>query len=432
MEILRYPERNEWSRLCKRAIAETAVEVKNIVADIIANIRERGDEALTEYEQRFTGAQLSSLSVTQQEIDEAESLVSEDLKKAISLAAQNISTFHAAQTMNPITIETAPGVKCVQKAVAISKVGLYIPGGNSPLFSTVLMLAIPARIAGCDEITLCSPAGKDGRINPAILYAAKIAGVHRIYKTGGAQAIAAMAYGTETISPVYKIFGPGNRFVMEAKQQVSQSAVAIDMPAGPSEVLVIADDNARADFVAADFLSQAEHGPDSQSILLTTSEALVDKLPQEIERLLSILPRREMMEKSLNHSRIILLNSIDDVMDFSNFYAPEHLIINHADAVALCDKVKNAGSVFIGPYSSESAGDYASGTNHTLPTSGYATAYSGVNLDSFCKKITFQELTPEGINSIGKAVEIMAENEDLMAHKMAMTLRINSLKDDQL
>jgi histidinol dehydrogenase len=432
MEILRYPERNEWSCLCKRAIAETAVEVKNIVADIIANIRERGDEALTEYEQRFTGAQLSSLSVTQQEIDEAEALVSDDLKKAISLAAQNISAFHAAQKMNTITIETAPGVKCVQKAVAISKVGLYIPGGNSPLFSTVLMLAIPARIAGCDEITLCSPAGKDGKINPAILYAAKIAGVHRIYKTGGAQAIAAMAYGTETISPVYKIFGPGNRFVMEAKQQVSQSAVAIDMPAGPSEVLVIADDNARADFVAADFLSQAEHGPDSQSILLTTSEALVEKLPQEIERLLSLLPRREMMEKSLNHSRIILLNSIDDVMDFSNFYAPEHLIINHADAIRLCDKVKNAGSVFIGQYSSESAGDYASGTNHTLPTSGYATAYSGVNLDSFCKKITFQELTPEGINSIGTAVEIMAENEDLMAHKMAMTLRINSLKDDQL
>ena len=432
MEILRYPERNEWSRLCKRAIAETATEVKNIVADIIANIRERGDEALTEYEQRFTGAQLSSLSVTQQEIDEAEALVSDDLKKAISLASQNISAFHAAQKMNTITVETAPGVKCVQKAVAISKVGLYIPGGNSPLFSTVLMLAIPARIAGCDEITLCSPAGKDGKINPAILYAAKIAGVHHIYKTGGAQAIAAMAYGTETISPVYKIFGPGNRFVMEAKQQVSQSAVAIDMPAGPSEVLVIADDNARADFVAADFLSQAEHGPDSQSILLTTSEALVEKLPQEIERLLSLLPRREMMEKSLNHSRIILLKNDDEIMDFSNYYAPEHLIINHADAIRLCDKVINAGSVFIGQYSSESAGDYASGTNHTLPTSGYATAYSGVNLDSFCKKITFQELTPEGINSIGTAVEIMAENEDLMAHKMAMTLRINSLKDDQL
>lgn len=432
MEILRYPERNEWSRLCKRAIAETATEVKNIVADIIANIRERGDEALTEYEQRFTGAQLSSLSVTQQEIDEAEALVSDDLKKAISLASQNISAFHAAQKMNTITVETAPGVKCVQKAVAISKVGLYIPGGNSPLFSTVLMLAIPARIAGCDEITLCSPAGKDGKINPAILYAAKIAGVHHIYKTGGAQAIAAMAYGTETISPVYKIFGPGNRFVMEAKQQVGQTAVAIDMPAGPSEVLVIADDNARADFVAADFLSQAEHGPDSQSILLTTSEALVEKLPQEIERLLSLLPRREMMEKSLNHSRIILLKNDDEIMDFSNYYAPEHLIINHADAIRLCDKVINAGSVFIGQYSSESAGDYASGTNHTLPTSGYATAYSGVNLDSFCKKITFQELTPEGINSIGTAVEIMAENEDLMAHKMAMTLRINSLKDDQL
>lgn len=430
MEILRYPEKNDWSRLCKRALAETAIEVQNIVADIIANIRERGDEALIEYEQRFTGAQLSSLNVSQQEIDEAESLISSELKESISLAAQNISAFHSAQKMETIMVETAPGVKCIQKAVAISKVGLYIPGGNSPLFSTVLMLAIPARIAGCEEITLCSPAGKDGKIHPAILYAAKIAGVHRIYKTGGAQAIAAMAYGTETIAPVYKIFGPGNRFVMEAKQQVGQTAVAIDMPAGPSEVLVIADDNARADFVAADFLSQAEHGPDSQSILLTTSEALVEKLPLEIERLLSILPRREMMEKSLCHSRIILLNSIDDVMDFSNLYAPEHLIINQTDAISLCDKVKNAGSVFIGPYSSESAGDYASGTNHTLPTSSYATAYSGVNLDSFCKKITFQELTPEGINSIGKAVEIMAENEDLMAHKMAMTLRINALKSE--
>ncbi len=430
MEILRYPEKNDWSRLCKRALAETAIEVQNIVADIIANIRERGDEALIEYEQRFTGAQLSSLNVSQQEIDEAESLISSELKESISLAAQNISAFHSAQKMETIMVETAPGVKCIQKAVAISKVGLYIPGGNSPLFSTVLMLAIPARIAGCEEITLCSPAGKDGKIHPAILYAAKIAGVHRIYKTGGAQAIAAMAYGTETIAPVYKIFGPGNRFVMEAKQQVGQTAVAIDMPAGPSEVLVIADDNARADFVAADFLSQAEHGPDSQSILLTTSEALVEKLPLEIERLLSILPRREMMEKSLNHSRIILLKNDDEIMDFSNYYAPEHLIINHTDAIKLCDRVKNAGSVFIGAYSSESAGDYASGTNHTLPTSRYATAYSGVNLDSFCKKITFQELTPEGINSIGKAVEIMAENEDLMAHKMAMTLRINALKSE--
>ena len=427
MEILRYPDRKDWTPLCKRVLAETANEVKTIVADIIANVRNNGDKALIEYEQKFTGAQLSSLCVSQQEIDEAEASISNELKDAINLATKNISAFHAAQKMATISVETAPGVKCFQKAVPITKVGLYIPGGNSPLFSTVLMLAIPARIAGCEEVTLCSPAGKDGKIHPAILYAAKIAGVNRIYKTGGAQAIAAMAYGTETISPVYKIYGPGNRFVMEAKQQVSQSTVAIDMPAGPSEVLVIADDNARADFVAADFLSQAEHGPDSQSILLTTSEALVEKLPQEIERLLSILPRREMMEKSLCHSRIILLNSIDDVMDFSNQYAPEHLIINHTDAISLCDKVKNAGSVFIGPYSSESAGDYASGTNHTLPTSGYATAYSGVNLDSFCKKITFQELTPTGINSIGKAVEIMAENEDLMAHKMAMTLRINAL-----
>ncbi len=428
MEILRHPDRKDWAPLCKRAIAETANEVKTVVADIITNVRNNGDNAIIEYEHKFTGVQLSSLCVSQQEIDEAEASISDKLKDAINLAAKNISAFHAAQKMTTISVETVPGVKCVQKAVPITKVGLYIPGGNSPLFSTVLMLAIPARIAGCEEITLCSPAGKNGKIHHAILYAAKIAGVNRIYKTGGAQAIAAMAYGTESIAPVYKIFGPGNRFVMEAKQQVGQTAVAIDMPAGPSEVLVIADDNARADFVAADFLSQAEHGPDSQSILLTTSEALVEKLPQEIERLLSLLPRREMMEKSLNHSRIILLKNDDEIMDFSNYYAPEHLIINHADAIRLCDKVINAGSVFIGQYSSESAGDYASGTNHTLPTSGYATAYSGVNLDSFCKKITFQELTPEGISSIGKAVEIMAENEDLMAHKMAMTLRINALK----
>ncbi len=429
METIIYPQRNEWKLLTKRALAESVNEVKEIVADIINNVRNRGDEALKEYEQKFTGARLDNLIVSNDEFDEAESLISEELREAIKTAEKNITAFHTAQKMTPIMVETSPGVMCMQRAVAIEKVGLYIPGGNSPLFSTVLMLAIPARIAGCQEIIICSPAGKDGKIHPAILYAAKLAGVHRIYKTGGAQAIAAMTYGTETVPAVYKIFGPGNRFVMEAKQQVSQSQVAIDMPAGPSEVLVIADDNARADFVAADFLSQAEHGPDSQSILLTTSESLINSLPQEIERLLSQLPRREMMEKSLSHSRMILLKDIDEVMAFSNEYAPEHLIINHRDALSLCDKVTNAGSVFIGAYSSESAGDYASGTNHTLPTSGYAKCYSGVNLDSFCKKITFQQLNAEGIRSIGKAVEIMAQNEDLMAHKMAMTLRLQAINN---
>lgn len=430
MEILRYPDRQQWPSLCQRALASQAAEVKSIVADIIGHVKSRGDEAIREYEQRFTGATINSLKVSDREIAEAEQLVSDDLKQAIIAANDNIARFHAAQKMQPITVETAPGITCSQKAVPITKVGLYIPGGNSPLFSTVLMLATPARIAGCREIILCTPANKEGKVHPAILFAAKVAGVSNIYKTGGAQAIAAMAYGTETIPAVYKIFGPGNRFVMEAKQQVSQDAVAIDMPAGPSEVMVIADDNANADFVAADFLSQAEHGPDSQSILLTTSARLVDELPQCLDKMLNMLTRREMMEKSLSHSRIILLRDMNEVMDFSNTYAPEHLIINHADADAICERVENAGSVFVGQLSPESAGDYASGTNHTLPTSGYATAYSGVNLDSFCKKITFQKLTPQGISSIGRTVEIMAENEDLNAHKLAMTLRIKAVNND--
>lgn len=429
MEIIKYPSRDTWEQLSQRALADKANEVKSIVADIITNVAQRGDNAVKEYEQRFTGATLDSLAVTKEEIDEAASLVSDELKEAINIARKNIELFHKAQATE-VQVETAPGVKCIQRQVPISKVGLYVPGGNSPLFSTVLMLAVPAVIAGCEEIILCTPSGKDGKVHPAILYAASVAGVNRIFKTGGAQAIAAMAYGTETIPSVYKIFGPGNRFVTEAKRQVSEGNVSIDMPAGPSEVLVIADENANAAFVASDFLSQAEHGPDSQSILVTSSEKLLKQLPIEIENLLQVLPRREMMEKSLSHSRMILLSNDDEVMDFSNYYAPEHLIINHNDAWYLASKVKNAGSVFVGPYSPESAGDYASGTNHTLPTSGYARTYSGVNLDSFTKKITFQELTPEGIASIGRAVEVMAENEDLYAHKMAMTLRIKSLENN--
>lgn len=429
MEIIRYPQRTEWSALTRRALADSAGEVKAIVADIIATVRREGDEAIRAYEKRFTGAELDALEVTQAEIEEATAMVDGKLREAIESAASNIACFHTAQKMRPVEVETAPGVNCQQRAVAISRVGLYIPGGNSPLFSTVLMLAIPARIAGCEEIVLCTPSGSNGRVHPAILYAAHISGVHRIFKTGGAQAIAAMAYGTETIPAVSKIFGPGNRFVMEAKQQVSENAVAIDMPAGPSEVLVIADDTASASFVAADFLSQAEHGPDSQSILLTTSESLIARVETEIERLLDMLPRREMMLKSLSHSRIILLKDIDEVMDFSNEYAPEHLIINHADYRELSGRVRNAGSVFMGALSPESAGDYASGTNHTLPTSGYAKAYSGVNIDSFTKKITFQELTPAGVRSIGNIVELMAEAEDLYAHKMAMTLRMEAIKN---
>lgn len=429
MEIIKYPSADKWQQLSQRALADKASEVKAIVADIIANVVKGGDAAIKEYEQRFTGASLDSLAVSDQEIAEASMLVSDELKEAIETARKNIEAFHKAQATE-VEVITAPGVKCIQRQVPITKVGLYVPGGNSPLFSTVLMLAVPAVIAGCEEIILCTPAGKDGKIHPAILYAASVAGVKQIFKTGGAQAIAAMAYGTETIPAVYKIFGPGNRFVTEAKRQVSEGNVAIDMPAGPSEVLVIADENADASFVASDFLSQAEHGPDSQSILVTASEKLLEQLPIEIERLLNVLPRREMMEKSLSHSRMILLHDDDEVMDFSNCYAPEHLIINHCDAWGLAAKVKNAGSVFVGPYSPESAGDYASGTNHTLPTSGYARTYSGVNLDSFTKKITFQELTPQGIASIGRAVEVMAENEDLHAHKMAMTLRLKSLEQN--
>ena len=408
--------------------AESTAQLEQTVAEIIAQVRERGDEALREYASRFDGVELSDLRVSETEIAEAEQRVDEALKQAIAVAAGNIERFHAAQTMQPVEVSTMPGVECVQRAVPMTNVGLYIPGGNSPLFSTVLMLAVPARLAGCKHIVMCTPPGKDGKVNAAILYAARLAGVTEIYKVGGAQAVAAMAYGTQSIPRVSKIFGPGNRFVMEAKMQVSRSAVAIDMPAGPSEVMIIADQDADAEFVASDFLSQAEHGPDSQSILLTTSESLAERLPGVIDDSLNRLPRREMMLRSLSHSHVIVLRDYDEIMRFANEYAPEHLIINTADAERLAERVENAGSVFIGPYSPESAGDYASGTNHTLPTSGYAKAYSGVNLDSFTKKITFQRLSPEGLRSIGPTIEIMAENEDLMAHRMAVTVRLKKMQ----
>ena len=408
--------------------AESTAQLEQTVAEIIAQVRERGDEALREYASRFDGVELSDLRVSEAEIAEAEQRVDEALKQAIAVAAGNIERFHAAQTMQPVEVSTMPGVECVQRAVPITNVGLYIPGGNSPLFSTVLMLAVPARLAGCKHIVMCTPPGKDGKVNAAILYAARLAGVTEIYKVGGAQAVAAMAYGTQSIPRVSKIFGPGNRFVMEAKMQVSRSAVAIDMPAGPSEVMIIADQDADAEFVASDFLSQAEHGPDSQSILLTTSESLAERLPGVIDDSLNRLPRREMMLRSLSHSHVIVLRDYDEIMRFANEYAPEHLIINTADAERLAERVENAGSVFIGPYSPESAGDYASGTNHTLPTSGYAKAYSGVNLDSFTKKITFQRLSPEGLRSIGSTIEIMAENEDLMAHRMSVTVRLKKMQ----
>ena len=421
---IKYPARSQWQQLMTRAVLNTD-ELQTVVGDIVAEVKSRGDEALRDYARRFDGVELADLRVSEAEIAEAAQLVSDELKQAIATAAANIERFHAAQAMQPVVVETVPGVRCEQRAVAISNVGLYIPGGNSPLFSTVLMLVVPARIAGCRHIVLCTPPGKNGKVHPAILYAAQYAGATEIYKVGGAQAVAAMAYGTESIPQVSKIFGPGNRFVMEAKMQVSRGGVAIDMPAGPSEVMIIADGSADAEFVASDFLSQAEHGPDSQSILLTSDVSLAERLPEVIEQCLAKLPRQEMMRRSLSHSHVILLADDAEMLAFANEYAPEHLIINTVNAYALAERVQNAGSVFIGAYSPESAGDYASGTNHTLPTSGYAKAYSGVNLDSFTKKITFQRLSRDGLRSIGRAIEVMAENEDLMAHRMAVTVRMN-------
>ena len=421
-----YPDRSRWAELMTRAVADTQ-SLHDTVASVLADVRERGDEALRDYEERFDGVRIDQFRVPVSEFDDADDIVPHELKKAIAVAAKNISRFHKAQRMTPISMETVPGVNCRQRAVPISRVGLYVPGGNSPLFSTVLMLAIPATLAGCRKIVMCTPPGKDGRVHPAILYAARIAGVTEVYKIGGSQAIAAMAYGTQSVPKVYKIFGPGNRFVTEAKLQVSRQHVAIDMPAGPSEVMVIADAAANREFVASDFLSQAEHGPDSQSILLTADRRLAEELPSVIEQMLSTLPRREMMSRSLSHSSVILLHDDDEIMEFANEYAPEHLIINRVDAEALAEKVENAGSVFIGPYSPESAGDYASGTNHTLPTSGYAKSYSGVNIDSFTKKITYQSLTAEGLATIGPAIETLAEHEDLMAHRLAVTVRLKDI-----
>lgn len=429
MELNSYnrPQRAEWQRLQQRGISDTS-QVSDIVSRIISDVAERGDDAVLEMERRFGCPQLSDIRVSEAEFEEAEAMVSESLKQSLNVAAANIHRFHRAQLMQPIEVETMPGIVCRQKAVAISDVGLYIPGGNSPLYSTVLMLAIPAKIAGCRRIAMCSPAGKDGKIHPAILYAARLTGVTEVYKTGGAQAIAAMAIGTATVKKVNKIFGPGNRFVMEAKQQVSAKGVAIDMPAGPSEVMIIADNSANATFVAADFLSQSEHGPDSQSVLLTTDESFASEVKVEIERLLSTLPRQEMIASSLSKSRVIILRNDDEMMAFANEYAPEHLIIAHRHCNELAEKVENAGSVFLGNYACESAGDYASGTNHTLPTSGYAKAFSGVNIDSFTKKITFQTITADGIANLGQTIATLAEGEDLMAHRLAATVRMEYVK----
>ena len=424
MKQIEYPDRNQWPELLKRP----ALQVESLfdtVRTILDRVKADGDRAVLAYEEQFDRVKLSSLAVGEEEMQEAEDLLGEELKSAIRLAKQNIETFHAAQRFTSKRVETQPGVTCWQKTVPIERVGLYIPGGTAPLFSTVLMLAVPARIAGCGEIVLCTPPGMNGKVHPAVLFAAQVAGVNRLFKAGGVQAIASMAYGTESVPRVYKIFGPGNQYVTAAKQLVSLRDVAIDMPAGPSEVEVLADDTANPAFVAADLLSQAEHGVDSQALLVTTSPVLCQAVQQEVERQLALLPRKEIAARSLEHSKLIVVRDMDEALALTNAYAPEHLIIQTADYMQVAERVMNAGSVFLGPYSTESAGDYASGTNHTLPTNGYARAYSGVSLDSFIRKITFQEITREGLCRIGPAIETMAANEQLDAHKNAVTVRLD-------
>ena len=427
MKKILYPDKAVWKEMLRRPTLNMAA-LSEKVGVILKNVETNGDKAVIEYEEQFDHVKLESLTVTPEELKEAEAQVPIELKVAILLAQRNIYTFHKKQKFEGKKVETMEGVTCWQKAVGIEKVGLYIPGGTAPLFSTVLMLAVPAKIAGCKEIVLCTPPNKEGKIHPAILYAAQVAGVSKIFKAGGVQAIGAMAYGTESVPKVYKIFGPGNQYVMAAKQQVSLHDVAIDMPAGPSEVEVIADETANPAFVAADLLSQAEHGVDSQVVLVTTSEKLLEEVEYEVQHQLSRLPRWEIAEKSLANSKLILVKDMEEAIELTNEYAPEHLIIETKDYMELAEKVVNAGSVFLGAYTPESAGDYASGTNHTLPTNGYAKAYSGVSLDSFIRKITFQEINREGIQNIGPAIEVMAANEHLDAHKNAVSVRLNSLK----
>jgi len=423
MKIVKYPSRCNWEKIITRPTIDN-LHLFELVNTVFEDVRLNGDKAVNAYTEKFDKAVLKKITVTTDEIDEAEQMVSEALKAAILLAASNIEKFHSSQQIVPQKIETMPGVVCWQKAAGIEKVGLYIPGGTAPLFSTVLMLALPARIAGCKEIVLCTPPAKDGKINPAILYAARHSGVSQIFKIGGIQAIAAMVYGTETVPRVYKIFGPGNQYVTAAKQLAALRDVAIDMPAGPSEVQIIADETANPAFVAADLLSQAEHGADSQAILVTTHEEIVDKVIAEAEKQLKELPRKKLIEQSLQHSWIVVLKDLNEVIDFTNAYAPEHLIIETKDYASLAEQITNAGSVFLGHFTPESAGDYASGTNHTLPTNGYARMYSGVNLDSFVKKITFQEISQDGIRNIGQTIKTMAEAESLQAHSNAVSLRI--------
>ena len=426
MKIYKYPTLEELPALLKRPVRD-ASQLNATVAAVLADIKMQGDAAVRMYEEKFDHVSLQNLAVTEVEMQEAEGLVNADLKAALEQAHKNIEKFHTSQKFKADHVLVTDGVECWQKSVPIQKVGLYIPGGTAPLFSTVLMLATPAKIAGCEEIVLCTPPAYDGKVNPAILVAARIAGVNHIYKIGGVQAIGAMAYGTESVPKVYKIFGPGNQFVMCAKQQVSLHDVAIDMPAGPSEVEVLADETSNPIFVAADLLSQAEHGVDSQVLLVTKCEPIIEKVQQEVERQLALLPRNEIAAQALQYSKILLVRNDEEMMAVTNMYAPEHLIIETKNYMELSEKVINAGSVFLGSLTPESAGDYASGTNHTLPTNGYAVAYNGVNLDSYNRKVTFQHITEEGIRSIGRTVELMAEAEGLDAHKNAMTVRMKKM-----
>lgn len=422
MQIIKYPPKDQWSEILKRPSLDFD-SLFDQVKNTLDEVRHHGDAALRNFTRKFDKVEVDALEVTKEEITDAIKLVSTELKEAIEMARRNIWKFHSEQQREYTEIQTSPGVYCWQKAVPIEKIGLYVPGGSAPLFSTVLMLGIPAQIAECKEVILCSPPASDGKINPAVLYAAHVAGIHRIFRVGGAQAIAAMAYGTESIPKVYKIFGPGNQYVTAAKQLVSLSDVAIDMPAGPSEVLIIADETANPAYVASDLLSQAEHGADSQVLLVTTTENLIEKTLEQIEIQIEKLPRKETARKALDNSRIILVKNLDEAIAVTNEYAPEHLIISTRSYMVVAEHIVNAGSVFLGNMSPESAGDYVSGTNHTLPTHGFAKAYSGVNLDSFLKKITFQQLTSEGLTNLSNAIILMAENEGLQAHANAVKVR---------
>jgi histidinol dehydrogenase len=427
MQVIKYPSHEDWAKLLARPTFDST-SLFDTVQKVLDDVHTHGDKAVKKYTEQFDKVNLDAIEVSKEEIAEAEKLVSSDLKQAIEMARRNIWKFHSEQQHDLPEIQTSPGVYCWQKAIAIQKVGLYVPGGTAPLFSTVLMLGIPAQIAECNEVVLCTPPNKEGKIHPAVLYAAKVAGVHRIFKIGGTQAIAAMAYGTETVPKVYKIFGPGNQYVTAAKQLVSLKDVAIDMPAGPSEVEVIIDETANPVFVAADLLSQAEHGVDSQSILITVSEKMVEPVLEQIELQVEQLPRKEFARRALENSKIIVLKTLEEAVEMTNEYAPEHLIISTRFYMGVAANIINAGSVFLGNYTPESAGDYASGTNHTLPTNGYAKAYNGVNLDSYVRKVTFQQITQEGLTNLSNAIILMAENEDLMAHSNAVKVRLNEDK----